>query len=156
MYRFNLKGYAHLYRSLLRFIGMEARETKRLLYLLNTANLDSYRYRYPDRYVMESDPGLFAKHLDSAVRPYHTEVQLYKSLHCLRQNIDMGYIVEEQRQAVRQLMCIMRNLEYRFHKCFGIDIDDKQTIYAECAYDLIPDEDEEPNCCIFLDWLRGS
>ena len=155
MYRFNLKGYAHLYRSLMRFVGLEANEAKRMLYLLNTANLDSCRYRHPERFIIESDPSVFVDYMKKKVRPYHTEIQLYKSLYCLCRNIDMRCIIDEQRDAVMQIKCIMGNLEYRFRNCFGMDIDDKQTVYAECAYSLIPDEEDEPSCCFLIEWLMG-
>ena len=38
----SIPGYVHLYRSLLRFYDMPENEVREMLYLLNTANLDSF------------------------------------------------------------------------------------------------------------------
>ena len=147
---FTLPGYAHLYRSLLRFAGISSQEAKQLLYTLNTANIDTYMYRLPGNRVTESKPGFFCSYLNKHKRPYRTEVQLYKALYCLEQNIDARYITSEQRMALAQLRCIMENLNYRFCKVYGIQIDCKETVYAECAYSLIPDDDE-PSVCLYRD-----
>ena len=44
-----VKGYVHLYRSLLRFYDMPENEIKEMLYLLNTANVDCYGCYHLDR-----------------------------------------------------------------------------------------------------------
>ena len=49
-----VKGYVHLYRSLLRFYDMPENEIKEMLYLLNTANVDCYGCYHPERYLIES------------------------------------------------------------------------------------------------------
>ena len=43
-----IPGYVHLYRSMLRFYDMPNAELKEMLYLLNTANLDSYGFHHPE------------------------------------------------------------------------------------------------------------
>ena len=150
---FSIPGYVHLYRSLLRFYDKPSSELKEMLYLLNTASLDSYRYHNPHVYVVESGPVFFCGQLDAQERrPYRTEVQLYKSLLALKYSIDYDCIITSQREALQALRCILSNIEYRFYKAYGMEIDDKQTVYADCAFRLIPSEDE-PGVCLLRDWI---
>ena len=100
---FTLPGYAHLYRSLLRFAGISSQEARKLLYTHNTANMDTDMNRLPGKRVTESQPGFFRSYLNKHNRPYRTEVQLYKALYCLDQNIDARYISSVQRMALAQL-----------------------------------------------------
>ena len=89
-----IPGYVHLYRSMLRFYDMPSAELKEMLYLLNTANLDSYGFHHPEAHVVESGPVAFCGWLDQRyARPYRTEVQLYKSLLALKRSIDRDCIV---------------------------------------------------------------
>ena len=85
-------------------------------------------------------------------RPYRTEVQLYKSLLFLKRSIDRDLIVSAQREALQTLRCIISNLEYRFYKAYGMEIEDKRTVYGECTYRLVPREDE-PSVCLMHDWI---
>ena len=150
---FSMAGYSHLYRSLLRFCSMANGEAKSLVYRLNTANLDSARYRNPDVYAAESTPYVFACCIERFdCRPYRTEVQLYKALCALEKSIIRAAITDEQREALAQMHCIMKNLEFRFYKTFGMEIFDAPTIYSECAFGLVPWEDE-PSVCMMRDWL---
>ncbi|MDL2235719.1 hypothetical protein LJC07_06165 [Christensenellaceae bacterium OttesenSCG-928-L17] len=150
--RFSIPGYAHLYRSLLRFCKLSETEAKELCYLWNTANLDSIRYAMPDEFVIESDAHTFFRCMDRMLRrPYRTEVQLYKALAALRHNIAYDALTERQREALARLRCIMRDLDYYFFKAYGVDIDDKRTVYAECRFHLLPFEDE-PGVCMWREW----
>ena len=47
---------------------------------------------------------------------------------------------------------ILSNLEYRFYKAYGMEIEDKRTVYGECTYRLVPREDE-PSVCLMHDWI---
>ena len=68
---------------------MPENEIREMLYLLNTANLDCYSYYHPERELTESGPVAFSGWLERMdCRPYRTEVQLYKSLLCLKRSID--------------------------------------------------------------------
>ena len=149
----SIPGYVHLYRSLLRFYDMPENEVREMLYLLNTANLDCYEYYHPDRSVIQSGPVAFCGWLETKdCRPYRTEVQLYKSLLFLKRSIDRDLIVSAQREALQTLRCIISNLEYRFYKAYGMEIEDKRTVYGECTYRLVPREDE-PSVCLMNDWI---
>ena len=148
-----IPGYVHLYRSLLRFYDMPENEVREMLYLLNTANLDCYEYYHPERDVIQSGPVAFSNWLEHMnCRPYRTEVQLYKSLLFLKRSIDRDLIVTSQREALQTLRCIISNLEYRFYKAYGMEIEDKRTVYGECTYRLVPREDE-PSVCLMHDWI---
>lgn len=150
---FSIPGYIHLYRSLLRFYDKPSGELKEMLYLLNTANLDSFRYYNPKIYVAERSPIAFCRSLDGQdCRPYRTEVQLYKSLMALKRGIDYRCLVTSQREALQALKCIISNIEYRFYKAYGMEIEDRRTVYADCVYRLIP-KDDEPSVCLLHDWI---
>ena len=83
---------------------------------------------------------------------YRTEVQLYKSLLALKRSIDRDCIVTSQREALQMLRCVISNLEYRFYKAYNMEFEDKRTVYSECAFRLIPREDE-PSVCLMRDWV---
>ena len=115
--------------------------------------IDCYEYYHPDRSVIQSGPVAFCGWLETKdCRPYRTEVQLYKSLLFLKRSIDRDLIVSAQREALQTLRCIISNLEYRFYKAYGMEIEDKRTVYGECTYRLVPREDE-PSVCLMHDWI---
>ena len=141
------------YLALLASVLLPENEVREMLYLLNTANLDCYEYYHPDRSVIQSGPVAFCGWLETKdCRPYRTEVQLYKSLLFLKRSIDRDLIVSAQREALQTLRCIISNLEYRFYKAYGMEIEDKRTVYGECTYRLVPREDE-PSVCLMHDWI---
>lgn len=151
---FSVKGFAHLYRSFMRFYGMRRGEAAIVTWQLNTANLDSYRYHYPDAEVSEMPAVDFCRRIDDPfVRPYHTEVQFYKSMLALYRSIDYRAITESQREAKRKLRCILTDINSRFWHTYGLDIDSAETVYNECAYSLIPDE-WEPTVCLMDDYAE--
>ena len=148
-----IPGYVHLYRSMLRFYDMPSAELKEMLYLLNTANLDSYGFHHPEAHVVESGPVAFCGWLDHRyARPYRTEVQLYKSLLALKRSIDRDCIVTSQREALQMLRCVISNLAYRFYKAYNMEFEDKRTVYSECAFRLIPREDD-PSVLLMHAWV---
>ena len=148
-----LPGYNHLYHSLLRFTQMSRTEALRLVYVLNTANIDTYTFCFPVNRVTESCADAFYCYMKRKKRPYRTEVQLYKALCCLCQNIDEECITADQQEAVERIHCLMRDLNYRFRAAYGMEIDDWRTVYAECAYSLVP-LDNEPGVCLYEDHMR--
>ena len=66
---------------------------------------------------------------------YHPEVQLYKALLYLKRSVDR-----------------LSNIEYRFYKAYGMEIEDKRNVYSDCTYRLVPREDE-PGVCLMQDWI---
>ena len=149
----SIPGYVHLYRSLLRFYHSSENEIKEMLYVLNTANLDCFGYYHPEICVVQSGPALFSTWLDNMnYRPYRTEIQLHKALVCLKHCVDREFMTVEQREALQKLHCILSNIEYRFYKAFCVEIDDNRAVCGECAFSLVPDEDE-PSVCLMHDWV---
>ena len=149
----SIPGYIQLYRSLLRFYYGSENDIKEMLYQLNTANLDCFGYYHPDVYLVQSGPALFSQWLDNtSYRPYRTEVQLYKALQCLQYSVEQDLMTSAQREALQKLRCIISNIEYRFYKAFGMEIEDSRTIYNVCAFNLVPREDE-PSVPILRDWI---
>ena len=97
------------------------------------------------------DDGAYSGWLETKdCRSYRTEVQLYKSLLSLKRSINRELIIMAQREALQALRCIIFNLEYRFYKAYGMEIEDKRTVFAECTYRLVPREDE-PSVCLMHD-----
>jgi len=149
---FNLRGFAHLYRSLLRFCKMSSYEAKELCFMLNLANIDTHITHCPHCDPRECSARDFYRRLDTEKeRPYRTEVQLYRSLEALLESIDRSLIPHDEREALERIRAIMENLETTFYKSFGMDIAEKRTIYALCASDLTP-KDTEPSVCLRDDW----
>lgn len=147
-----VSGYAHLYRSFMRFYNMRRGEAAILTWLLNTANLDSYRFHHPDAIVSEMPAVDFCRRIDDPfMRPYHTEIQFYKSMLALYRAIDFDAITESQREARRKLRCILTDINSRFWNTYGLDIDDPETVYEKCAYSLIP-FDWEPTLCFMCEY----
>lgn len=81
-----------------------------------------------------------------------TYPDMTESLLFLKRSIDRDLIVSAQREALQTLRCIISNLEYRFYKAYGMEIEDKRTVYGECTYRLVPREDE-PSVCLMHDWI---
>lgn len=150
---YSIPGYSHLYRSLLRFYTISSADAKELLYILNTANLDSFAHTHPHIKVIESGPAEFCRRIDRNKRPYRTEIQLYKALLALYHNIDPEMIISTQREARQRLRCIMGDIEYRFYKAYGLEIEDKRTVYATCTFGLVPREGE-PSVCLMRDLVN--
>ena len=105
--KFFNRGLIHLYRSLLRFChGMSSAEAAELTYLLNTANIDSLRFTFPDIMLSEASPFEFTRRMADNKRPYRTEVQFYKSMEALNKNIIYEAITGEQREALLKMRCM--------------------------------------------------
>jgi len=154
MTSFSIGGFIHLYRSLLRFChGMTGAEAAELTYLLNTANIDSLRFTFPDITLSEASPFEFTRRMADNKRPYRTEVQFYKSMEALNKNIIYEAITGEQREALLKMRCIMLDVEFAFYKSFDMDITDKRTVYGECTSHLVPIEDE-PSVCLMQEWIN--
>lgn len=152
---FTILGYAHFYRSLLRFCQLTAHEAKGLTYMLNTANLDSYRLCHQDKRITESSRIAFYCCMDDIKRPYRTEVQFYKAMLTIHSNISFEAITNDQREAVLFLRCLMGDIESQFYKSFGMDITDPRTVFARCINNLIP-TDLEPSVCLLDEWFSLS
>ena len=102
---------------------------------------DGNHYRAPAPYTY------LAYHTDGTI-----DVHTSSGGNAYRHYIDRDLIVSAQREALQTLRCIISNLEYRFYKAYGMEIEDKRTVYGECTYRLVPREDE-PSVCLMHDWI---
>lgn len=143
---FTLQGYRHLYRSLLRFTDLTPIRAKELIYHLNTANLDSYSLHFPENRRTESKQGTFEKLLGYSARPYKTEIQLYKAITAILENVDHYCLTEEQKEAIRCIRAIAHTINHRFSQAFDLDIEDRLTSYRLCSKNLIPRANEPSTC----------
>ena len=127
-----LIGYRHMYRSLLRFCPVNEPDALALLYRLYIGNLDSCLYASVPLTMMELSPDGFCSLVVPFARPYHTEVQLFRSMHGLLRNIHHEATIQDTRCAVRQFRMLIESLELRFEQIYGCAITDPKTTYDEC------------------------
>lgn len=132
-----LIGYRHMYRSLLRFCPVNEPDALALLYRLYIGNLDSCLHAGVPLTMMELTPDGFCSLIDPFARPYHTEVQLYRSMNGLLRNIRREATIQDTRGAVRQFRILIESLEQRFEHIYGCAITDPKTTYDECWNKLI-------------------
>lgn len=154
---FTMTGYAHFYRSILRFgRGIDSEEAAELTYLLYTAVLDSYRNKKPGARIEECGPEEFYGNLAKTERrPYRTIVQFYRAAEAvalalvpLSDALNLAQI-----NAFLRLNGMLDNVEMRFDMAFNMDIDDPRTVYGECVSRLAPRRDE-PGLCLMEDWIN--
>jgi len=150
-----MPGFAHYYRSLLRFRHeLRSAEAAELAYTLYAAIVDSYRYKNPDAEISEYGPVEFYDNLKKTEgRPYRTEVQLFRASEAVLAGLHFAALNKTQLMAVVQLSCMMDDTELRFYKAFDMEIDDPRTVYRECVMRLVPREDE-PAVCLMRDWVN--
>jgi hypothetical protein len=134
---FSLEGYRRLYYSLLSFLHLHPFEAKSLVYLLNTANIDTCREANPIRAYHELEMEAFFTALEERASPYLSVVQLYKSMEALSSNIRYADISEAQRDAVKRLRVLMHLLEDRCYEKYGFEIDSPKTEYSLLNFHLI-------------------
>lgn len=119
----NISDYSRLYHGLTRLHAMERSRCLEMLYLLNTANLDTVRHM-EHRSVSECSPRKFMELVTESPVPRCTMISLYARLERLESNIRWFSITEEQREACLQLKMVMDSLNKRYRAKYGVDIDD--------------------------------
>ena len=150
-----LNGYAHLYRSLLRFTQMEPSEAKVLTYFLHTANFDTYKQEHPHARVFPACPAAFTTILSIDARPYRTEVQFIRALGTLDESIDYDRCSEDQQHYIIKMRTIIGDMSFAFSNAYDIEYDDPRTVYNHCIDDLVP-RDDEPSVCLYSEWVSLS
>lgn len=145
---FTMGGYSFLYSSLMEYHNINEPDAIELLELLCEANIISHSQSPP----FDDYGGICFRRrlLSNPRRPYHTEVQFYKAMQALHGSIDTGRVDENQRQALEHLYNIMGEIEYEFLRVYGMEIDDKRTVYEKCVDDLTPRRGE-PTVCLLCD-----
>lgn len=150
--RFTVAGYAHLYRSLMRFCRMRSGEASSFVSQLRAANVDSYCRAFPLTCVEVPAMDDFCF---EDKRPYFTEVQLYKALQVLEVNICWRGLSRGQKENVRKLRCVIKDIAEQFWKAYGVEIEDECTVYADCASSLEPGG-KEPCVCLREHWCMDG
>ena len=146
--RFSSDGYARFWRSLIRFCHMGSGEAMTLVSLLCRANYDAYReYMEEERSCKSSD--LDFEEIEA--KPYETEIQLYKAMQALQQNIGEDQRTDTLRDAADKLRSLTNDLGEQFWRAYGVEIDDACTVFELCDADLKPDD--EPCVCLLDEWL---
>lgn len=127
-----LMGYRHMYRSLLRFFSLPRQEALSLLYALYIGNLDTCHYEGVPPQVTELTAEGFCSLVSVYARPYHTEVQMYRSMHALLRSIRYEATIQDTRRAISRFRILAGTLENRFEDTYDCDITDPKTTYALC------------------------
>jgi hypothetical protein len=152
---FKISGFARFYRSLNRFFSeVDNTCALKLTYAMYTIVLETYRSQNPDDLIREKSEVDFCKCIRQAdIKPYRTEIQLYRAMKAIMSHIDISKLNPRHIQDVLELNRAMGNIELRFFKSFDMDIDDKRTVYNLCAGSLVTGSDE-PGVCLLKDWIE--
>ena len=127
-----LAGYRHMYRSLLRFFPITPQEALSLLYALYIGNLDTCHLAGVPLQVTELTADGFCSLVCAYARPYHTEVQMYRSMHALLHSIRYEATIQDTRRAISRFHALAGALEDRFESIYDCGITDARTTYALC------------------------
>lgn len=151
---FTSAGYIRFARSLIRFCGMKRGDALTLTNLCARANFNAFRTAAPSDRTGEIK-GISLDLWDSTT-PYHTEVQLYKAIRALSDNMAGGCDTSELLEAASHLNALTNDLCDRFWASYALDIEDERTVYGLCESTLEPSA--EPSVCLLDDWnaLNGG
>ena len=139
---FSISAFAYLYHSLIQLYEMHALDAACLTYELYTANIDSYETHHPLETLYEADPIAFVFAIQKRGRPYKTHIQFYKSIQALLQSMDWDCLSFSQKKAARCLKGILNQIGWHFYNVYGMDIENRKTVYRQCRSHLIPDQNE--------------
>ena len=138
-----IEGYRHMRRSLIRFCGVDELDVVPLLYPLYIGNLDTCQYYDVPLTMMELSEDGFWSVIGPWARPYHTELQMHRSMNGLLSNICRDATIQRTQDAVRQFLGLIDNLETRFEAVYDCGITDSRTQYNRC-WGRLTVRDSEP------------
>ena len=150
-----IEGYRHMSRSLIRFCGVDELGIVPLLYPLYIGNLDTCQYHDVPLTMMELSEDGFWSVIGPWARPYHTELQMHRSMLGLLSNIQKDLTIQRTRDAVRQFRVLIGNLETRFEAAYDCEITDPRTQYNRC-WSRLTVRDSEPLTIFKLPCLREA
>ena len=133
---FTPMGYIRFARSLVRFCGMERDEALTLTNRFARLNFDLFRAAAPEDRQGEIR-GLSLEMWHEAL-PYHTEIQLYRSVQTLYAMAISNHIEPESAPIVQELEQLMHNINDRFFLCYSCFIESELTTYVFCEDTLEP------------------
>lgn len=126
-------GYPHFYRSLLQYMSIPPDEAFELVFNLYIGNLDTCVGADVRIVSPELDAPSFARLIfHTQARPYYTPVQLYRAMEDIFRNVRPPYLIEDSKQALRQLHNLSDALALRFEQIYGVDISAPGTCYSKC------------------------
>lgn len=97
---------------------------RNLVYSLYTSHLDTRRGQ-GQAVFLELDREQFEKAMSASQYAAPLDiVQIYSLLVHICQNIETEYITESQRDMLKRLQVIMYNIEFRYRKMYGREIDE--------------------------------
>lgn len=138
-----IAGYRHMYRSLMRYFSFSRLDAAALLYPIYMGNVDSCLYTGVNLPEVELTREGFYSLLEPYARPYHTELQMYKSMAVLLRNNLKEATIQESRTAYRCFSTLTNTLMNRFEAVFDCEITDPRTRYDEC-WGRLQVRDSEP------------
>ena len=155
-HKFTIKGYARFYRSLSRFYQeIDDAHALKFMYSLHLAANSAYRRKNPGKGITEyAERDFYPLILEKQVKPYRTEVQLYRALELLTESLGGDALNDSQVNLISDLKNLMFDLEHRFYKAFGIAITDDRTTYLQCTKSLVANNDE-PCLCLYKEWRNN-
>lgn len=127
-----IEGYRHMYRSLMRYFSLDRMDAAELLYPLYVGNIDTCAYFSVPVPEVELSRDAFYSLAEPYARPYHTELQLYRSMNTLLRSIHREASIQETRAAVRCFEMMVSALMDRFERVYDCEITDPRTRYDEC------------------------
>ena len=128
----SIEGHRHMYRSLMRYFNLDRQGAAKLLYSLYMGNIDTCNYYGVQVPEIELSRDAFYSLAEPYARPYHTELQMYRSMLSLQRNIQREATIQETRIAARCFEQMIDDLMDRFERVYDCEITDPRTRYDEC------------------------
>ena len=147
---FTPAGYIRFAHSLIRFCDMREAEALVFINLCARANYNAHRAAPPHEQAGVIRGISWDGWEDG--KPYHTEVQFYKAMQALAENMQGGLQSPLHQEAAAHLQALMNDISGQFFHAYGFDIEDTRTVYGLCESALEPEA--EPAVCLLDDWNR--
>lgn len=129
--------FRHLAKSLIKFFKM-SQETA-LYYVSCWFRLHVQTLTPPNSNL---SPVSISSELLMSGRPYHSEIQLYRSLESLRQIFVGAEANRYDEPVIQQINKLVHEIRDAFFAKHRIEIDDPETVYSICREHLVPDSSE--------------
>ncbi|MEA4890788.1 MAG: hypothetical protein VB070_15125 [Clostridiaceae bacterium] len=151
--KYELSDFRHLARSLIKFFKM-SQETA-LYYVSCWFRLYEQRIAPTNSLVPQKvfEAGDVSSELMLSGRPYHTEIQLYRSLESLRQSFIGVEVNRYDEPVIQQINKLVHEIRDTFFAKHRIEIDDPETVYSTCRDHLVP-ESSEPMQILYDDHME--
>ena len=127
-----IEGHRHMYRSLMRYFNFDHLEAASLLYPMYVGNIETCAYYGVYIPEVELSRDAFYSLAEPYARPYHTELQMCRSMLSLQRNIQREATIQETRIAARCFDLMIDGLMDRFERVYDCEITDPRTRYDEC------------------------